>query len=47
MFLPKVVRQIALALPPYHLSQLALGIVGAGAPGVDRDALGSPGRLHP
>lgn len=29
-FLPKVVRQIALALPPYHLSQLALGIVGAG-----------------
>jgi ABC-2 type transport system permease protein len=30
MFLPKVVRQIALALPPYHLSQLALGSVGAG-----------------
>jgi len=30
MFLPKVVRQIALALPPYHLSQLALGVVGAG-----------------
>jgi ABC-2 type transport system permease protein len=30
MFLPKVVRQIALAMPPYHLSQLALGIVGAG-----------------
>ena len=30
MFLPKVVRQIALVLPPYHLSQLALGIVGAG-----------------
>src|SRR5437899_10319836 len=30
MFLPKIVRQIALALPPYHLSQLALGIVGAG-----------------
>ena len=28
-FLPKVVQQIALALPPYHLSQLALGIVGA------------------
>jgi len=24
MFLPKLVRQIALALPPYHLSQLAL-----------------------
>src|ERR1700674_4224037 len=30
MFLPKVVRQIGLVLPPYHLSQLALGIVGAG-----------------
>jgi ABC-2 type transport system permease protein len=30
MFLPQVVRHIALALPPYHLSQLALGIVGAG-----------------
>ena len=30
MFLPKIVRQIALVLPPYHLSQLALGIVGAG-----------------
>src|SRR5580693_8181415 len=32
MFLPKVVRQIALAMPPYHLAQLALGIVGAGQP---------------
>jgi ABC-2 type transport system permease protein len=31
MFLPKVVQKIALALPPYHLSQLALGIVGAGS----------------
>jgi ABC-2 type transport system permease protein len=31
MFLPKVVQKIALALPPYHLSQLSLGIVGAGA----------------
>jgi ABC-2 type transport system permease protein len=30
MFLPKIVKQIALVLPPYHLSQLALGIVGAG-----------------
>ena len=30
MFLPKVVQTIALALPPYHLSKLALGIVGAG-----------------
>ena len=31
MFLPKVVKHIALALPPYHLSQLALGVVGAGS----------------
>ncbi|HEV2469054.1 MAG TPA: ABC transporter permease [Candidatus Sulfotelmatobacter sp.] len=31
MFLPKFVKQIALALPPYHLSQLALGTVGAGS----------------
>src|SRR6476646_4697060 len=30
MFLPKIVKQIALVLPPFHLSQLALGIVGAG-----------------
>lgn len=30
MFLPKVVQKIALALPPYHLSQLALSVVGAG-----------------
>src|SRR5215472_3522537 len=30
MFLPNVVRRIALVLPPYHLSQLALGVVGAG-----------------
>jgi ABC-2 type transport system permease protein len=30
MFLPKVVKQIALVLPPYHLSQLALGVVEAG-----------------
>jgi ABC-2 type transport system permease protein len=30
MFLPKVVKHIALALPPYHLSQLALVVVGAG-----------------
>jgi ABC-2 type transport system permease protein len=30
MFLPKIIKQIALALPPYHLSQLALGVVGAG-----------------
>jgi len=30
MFLPKLVQHIALALPPYHLSQLALGTVGAG-----------------
>jgi ABC-2 type transport system permease protein len=31
MFLPKLVQQIALVLPSYHLSQLALGIVGAGS----------------
>lgn len=30
MFLPRIVRHIALVLPPYHLSQLALRIVGAG-----------------
>jgi len=30
MFLPHVVQKIALVLPPYHLSQLALGVVGAG-----------------
>jgi ABC-2 type transport system permease protein len=30
VFLPKMVRQIALILPPYHLSQLALGVVGGG-----------------
>jgi len=31
MFLPKFVQHIALAMPPYHLAQLALGVVGAGA----------------
>ncbi len=31
MFLPKVLRQFAHALPPYHLAQLALSTVGAGA----------------
>jgi len=30
MFLPKIVQKIALVLPPYHLSQLALGVVGGG-----------------
>jgi ABC-2 type transport system permease protein len=30
MFLPKFMQRFALALPPYHLSQLALGVVGAG-----------------
>ena len=30
MFLPKVLRQFAHALPPYHLAQLALSTVGAG-----------------
>jgi ABC-2 type transport system permease protein len=30
MFLPKIVQKIALALPPFHLSQLSLDVVGAG-----------------
>jgi len=30
MFLPKVVQKIAVMLPPYHLSQLALTMVGGG-----------------
>jgi ABC-2 type transport system permease protein len=30
MFLPKLMQKFALALPPYHLSQLALGVVGSG-----------------
>jgi ABC-2 type transport system permease protein len=30
MFLPKIVQKLALAMPPYHLAQLALGVVGAG-----------------
>ena len=30
MFLPKLVQKVALVLPSYHLSQLALGIVGTG-----------------
>jgi len=30
MFLPKIVRQFAHVLPPYHLAQLALSTVGAG-----------------
>ena len=33
MFLPKFVQHVALVLPPYHLSELALGVVGAGAHG--------------
>ena len=33
MFLPKFMRQVALVLPPYHLSQVALGIVGGGQGG--------------
>jgi len=33
MFLPKLVQKIALVLPAYHLSQLALGVVGAGTNG--------------
>jgi ABC-2 type transport system permease protein len=30
MFLPKFIQKIAVLLPPFHLSQLALGLVGAG-----------------
>jgi len=30
MFLPKLLQRLAHLLPPYHLAQLALGIVGAG-----------------
>jgi ABC-2 type transport system permease protein len=30
IYLPKVVQHIALFLPPYHLAQLALSVVGAG-----------------
>ncbi len=30
LFLPKFVQQIAQVLPSYHLSQMALGVVGAG-----------------
>ena len=30
MFLPKFMQQIAHFLPPYHLAQLALGVVGGG-----------------
>jgi len=41
MFLPKAVRMIALVLPPYHLSQLALGVVGAGG-----DGRGPPGTVE-
>jgi ABC-2 type transport system permease protein len=38
MFLPKIMRQLGEILPPYHLSQLALGVVGAGT--------GEPGLKH-
>jgi ABC-2 type transport system permease protein len=30
MFLPKLLQKVAHFLPPYHLAQLALGVVGAG-----------------
>ena len=33
MFLPKFIQQIAVFLPPYHLSQLALNLIGAGQGG--------------
>jgi ABC-2 type transport system permease protein len=31
MFLPKIMRQIAQFMPPYHLAQLALSTAGAGS----------------
>ncbi len=33
MFLPKFIQHIAVFLPPYHLSQLALNLIGAGQGG--------------
>ncbi|MGA8150846.1 MAG: ABC transporter permease [Terriglobales bacterium] len=30
MFLPKLLREFAHILPPYHLAQLALGVIGGG-----------------
>jgi ABC-2 type transport system permease protein len=33
LFLPKFIQRIAVVLPSYHLSQLALGLVGAGRRG--------------
>ncbi len=33
MFLPKFIQKIAVLLPPYHLSQLAFRVVGAGQGG--------------
>ena len=33
MFLPKFVQKVAIVLPPYHLSQLAFNLVGAGQGG--------------
>jgi len=30
MFLPKFLQQLAHFLPSYHVSQLALGVIGAG-----------------
>jgi ABC-2 type transport system permease protein len=32
MLLPKVLQELAHFLPPYHLAQLALGVVGGGQP---------------
>ena len=31
MFLPKFIQHIAILLPPYHLSQLAFSLIGAGS----------------
>ena len=46
MFLPKVVQKIALVLPPYHLSQLALGSRWLGNAPVRHWPLGGPRCIH-
>ena len=36
MFLPKFIQHIAVFLPPYHLSQMALNLIGAGQGGTNQ-----------
>ena len=47
MFLPQFLQKIAHFLPSYHVSQLALGVVGAGLGEPNWDPLGGPGDLYP